>query len=291
MEAKSEPYQYQWIVNEGLLRDEGILFGMAGAAIQEKIDAIKDYYRTRKATTSTKRDRLIKEIEDLDTELIKAKAEGAGQEEKAIPVNFIPAFLQLLLYAGICYFNFYLEMYWLSPELNSLFICLGLYLFGLFSVFMGRSIMYNTAQSLTEEKMAGTQREKWKIYFEEFAVPLVVSLFIAILPSHAYSLVFSVIACLLFFLLFLLAGKGLVNNFFRAKTELGRHIDHRRKKREQKEKTKKELSLKEELTLTIAALEELDGEEDYKINILTSEYNLAFENRQLTEKASMKKLA
>jgi hypothetical protein len=289
MEVKNEPCQYQWIVNEGLLRDEGTLFGMAGAAIREKVEAIRNYYRTRKATTLAKRDGLVKEIEGMDDD--PSKKPQANQEPAPGPVNFIPTIFQLLLYAGSCYFNFYLIMYWLSPAFHSIFICLGLYLFGLFSVFMGRSIMYNTARSLTGEKTADAQRENWKIYFEEFGVPLVVSLFIAILPSNTYSLLFSIIATLLFFLLFLLGGKGLVNTFFRARTEFGRYIQRNQKRREQKARSRKMQALKEDLISTVAALEELNAEEDYKINILTSEYNLALESRQLNDNPSVKKLA
>lgn len=291
MEVKNEAYQYQWIINEGLLRDEGTLYGIAGANTQEKVEAIRDYYRIKKAASQTKREQLEKEIDRLGTKLSTTldgpRDVGNGPNES----NLIPIFMQLLLYGGICYFNFFLETYWLSPAIHSIFICVGLYLFGLFSVFIGRSIMYNSALSLADEKMSSGQREKWKIYFEELGVPAVVSLFISILPAHAYPLHFSVIAALVFFLLFLLGGKGLVNTLFRARVESGRWFQAVRKKKEEKNRLAKLDALREQLILAIATLEELNGEEAYRINVFNSEYKLAFQGRQFDPTISVKKLA
>lgn len=281
MEIKNEPNQYQWIINEGLLRDEGTLFGIAGANIEDKITAIRDYYRIKKAATQTKREQLDKEMEELQSDLAKALSKIPDLESNSKSINLVPTFLQIFLYGGICYFNFYLESYWLSPVIHSTLICVGLYLFGLFSVFIGRSIMYNAAGALAEDKAGVGKREAWKIYLEEFGVPLVVSLFISILPANAYPIHISVIATLFFFLLFLLGGKGLVNTFFRARAELGWLFQNARRKRDQKKKLKKRNILQEELGKALAILGELNGEEDYKIKILTSEYKLAFESRQL----------
>lgn len=261
MEDKTEPYQYQWIDNEGLLRDEGTLYGIAGATIEEKTAAIQDYYRVKKAGPQTKRVRLEKEIADLP-------APAAAR-----PFGLIPVVLQLLFYTAICYFNYWLEHYWLTPVFLSPFICLGLYAFGLFSVFIGRSILYN---SLTDE----TDRAKWTIYLEEFGVPLIVSLFIAILPAKSYPLEDSIVAGLLFFMLFLFGGKGLVNTFFRVRGEAALYAQRRRLD-----------TLQNDLESTAAALEALDHEEEYKIKLFTSEYKLAFSSRQLAGGALVKKFA
>lgn len=292
MEDKNEPYQYQWIINEGLLRDEGVLFGIAGAAIDDKLAAIGDFYRIRKASSQTKREQLEKEIGEFNGELMKAEKEEGLAGNGHNPINFIPILLQLAIYAAICYFNFYLERYWMSPVLMAMPICVGLYLFGLFPVFLGRSVLYNSAGSLTDVGMAdGQQRERWKIYFEEFGVPLVVSLFVVILPSGVHPILFSIIAGLVFFLLFLLGGKGLVNCLYRVRGELGRYWAAWRTRKEQKGFQAKLKALKDELALTLAALKELDGEEEYKQNILTSEYNLALASRKGDGPTPVKKLA
>jgi len=286
MEDKTDLHQYQWIINEGLLRDEGVLFGLAGAAIGDKIDAIREYYRIKKAGAQTKREQLEKEIAEVGADLARQLAEAQALEPGK--VNLVPVLIQLFLYGGICYFNFFLETYWLSPVIRSIPICVGLYLFGLFSVFLGRSIMYNSVRDLADGRKDGQPREKWKIYLEELAVPLVVSLFVAVLPSFTYPLTFSILAALFFFLLFLLGGKGLVNNFFRLRVEAGRHFQRYGEKRRQKKWAVKLRTLRGEQSVAMAALMELDGEEEYKIHILTSEYKLAIENRQLANQMSLK---
>jgi hypothetical protein len=275
MEEKIEPHQYQWIINEGLLRDEGTLYGIAGAGVQEKTDAIRDYYRIKKAASRTKQDHLDKKITEIREQLPMPDSESS---------NLLPILLQLLMYVGICYFNYWLESYWLSPVFHTTFICLGLYLFGLFSVFIGRSVMYNTAQSLTDEKGQADQREKWKIYLEELGVPLIVALFISILPARAYPIEYSVVAGLFFFMLFLLGGKGLVNTLFRVRREMAGCFQHLRRSK----KNKALISLQGDLESTAAALEELNGEEEYKIKVFASEYKLAFESRQLANGEFMK---
>jgi len=137
--------------------------------------------------------------------------------------------------------------------------------------------MYNATQSLADEKDQTRQREKWKIYLEELGVPVTVSLFISILPARAYPIEYSVVAALFFFMLFLLGGKGLVNTLFRVRKELATGFQHLRQKKKSNELT----SLQGDLESTDAALEELDGEEEYKIKVFTSEYKLALESRQL----------
>jgi hypothetical protein len=291
MEIKTDPHQYQWIINEGLLRDEGTLYGLAGAAIQEKMAAIRDYYRIKKAASRTKKEQLNKKIGEINSELSQALSGPDTPNAIDNPSTPIPIILQLLFYTGICFFNYWLERYWLSPVFHSTFICVGLYLFGLFSVFIGRSIMYNAAQSLADEQNPVAQREKWKIYLEEFGVPLVVSLFISILPARTYPIEYSVLGFLFFFMLFLLGGKGLVNTFFRSGKELALHFQYLGKKKESQAKAKELNVLQNDLELTNATLEGLDGEQEYKIKIFTSEYNLAFENRQIAYSASIKKLA
>jgi len=286
MEVNNEPHQYQWIVNEGLLRDEGTLYGIAGAGLLEKTEAIRDYYRIRKAASRTKQEHLKEQIE----ELIKLSI-SSHKDSTDTPSNLIPILLQLILYAAICYFNYWLVSYWLSPAIQSVPIFLGLYLFGLFSVFIGRSVMYNAAQSLTEEIAPAEKREKWKIYLEEIGVPLIVSLFIATLPARFYPIEFTIVAVPLFFMLFLLGGKGLINTLFRSRKELARSFQYFRQKKERKKKKLELQTLQKDLESTDAALEELNGEEEYKIKVFASEYKLAFESRQLANGVPMKKLA
>lgn len=72
--ANWEPAIAYWIENDGLLRDEGIVFGMSGIPTvpESKIEAIAAYYRARIARTEAKRravqeerDRLNRRVEVL----------------------------------------------------------------------------------------------------------------------------------------------------------------------------------------------------------------------------------
>jgi hypothetical protein len=291
MEVSNELHQYQWIVNEGLLRDEGTLYGIAGAGMEEKVAAIRDHYRIKRAVSQTKEQFLNKKIESFNKHFSETSTDTNSLTGVDNPSNLFPIALQLLFYTSICYFNYWFESYWLSPFLQSTFICLGIYLFGLFSVFIGRSIMYNTVQSLSEEKTPINQREKWKIYFEELGVPLIVSLFISILPAKSYPIEFSIMAALFFFMLFLFGGKGLINTLFRARKELRLYSQYLRKNKDHKARTNELYTLQRDLESTIVTLEELNGEEEYKISIFASEYQLAFESRQLANGVSIKKFA
>src|SRR6185437_16029324 len=114
-------------------------------------------------------------------------------------------------------------------------------------------------------------RERWKIYFEEFAVPLVVALFIAILPVNFHPINVTTIAAVLFFLLFLLSGKGLVNTFFRARAEIGRLAERHRRRRAYRNSVKEMNAAQEEWRVAAAEWGELDAEKAYKINVLNSE--------------------
>lgn len=85
-------------------------------------------------------------------------------------------------------------------------------------------------------------------------------------------------------MLFLFGGKGLVNTFFRARKEVRVYFQYVRKNRQVD-------ALLEELNSTTAVLAELNAEEEYKIKIFISEYQLAFGSRHLDGGLSMKKFA
>ena len=55
---------YQWIVNEGLLRDEGTLFGIAAADVSDKLKAIEEYYKI-KCSSDTEKLRNLEEALQL----------------------------------------------------------------------------------------------------------------------------------------------------------------------------------------------------------------------------------
>jgi hypothetical protein len=298
--------QYLWITNDGLLRDEGTLYGIANADKIAKTEAIKEYYNTRTTSFQEQKaflERTHQEIEDrvqaIPADIERLKAEFVG-ENKALRQlhHLLPIAFQLLCYVSVCSFNYFLLQYWLNPVLVSTLICLGLYSFGLFSVFIGRSILYNPTESIAESKEGYSGREKWKLYLEEFGVPSIVALFICILPFRAYPVEYSLVAFLFFFLLFLFGGKGLVNTLFRLRTEFTSYAKGRKLKRQfqsketsllemKKELEEKLLSIEEQIKAPTIELNKLIAERDYKINLFNSEYNLASEGRNALTKSQI----
>jgi hypothetical protein len=301
--------EYPWITNEGLLRDEGTLFGIAGAPIEDKLNAIRNFYYTRKAIPIQKKEGSDQQITTLNTsinsiniEVQKLQAENTTRlTEDRKPFNLVPVAFQFLVYTCVCYFNYYLLKFWLSSAIVSESICIGLYLFGLSSVFLGRSIMYNSDQTISTEKDT-INREQWKVYLEEFGVPAIVALFICTLTFRHYPVEYTIAAFIFFFFLFLFSGKGLINQQFRLRKELASWLNYTRgtlkfnkeKRQLLKKKTEAEnsiMTLRKETQEPATILRELGAEEAYKIHVFLSEYNLASGSRQSLNKSQLKKLA
>lgn len=303
--------QYQWITNEGLLRDEGTLYGIANADITDKLNAIVDYYDIQRADSRQKKDSLIKRrteheiiLQSIPSELEQLKEKLTITFAEYPPGNLLPVTFQLIAYLSICIFNYYLIEYWLSPVITSKLICLGFYTFGLFSVFIGRSILYNRTNSLSEGKEEPTNipREKWKIYLEEFGIPAIVALFICTLTFRSYPLEYSIVAFLFLFLLFLFSGKGLINTLFRLKKEFTnswaslKSLFKFRKERKAlnmkfKETENAIMETDKELERPEAFLMEQDAEQAYKTHIFLSEYRLAQQGQESLRPSQLSQFA
>jgi len=301
-------YEYLWIINEGLLRDEGTLFGIAGAPYDEKVNAIREYFNAKKAQDQQRKDSFEQEFKK-ELSLIESCENEINQKWKAFDqlvrerksYNLGPITFQIIAYLAICYFNYYLVSYWLTPGNVSSFICLGLYLFGLFSVFLGRSIMYNS-NNISVDIQEEVRREKWKVFLEEIGIPVVVSAFICILTFRYYPVEYSVGALALFILLFLFSGKALINLQFRLKKEFSLYWNDAKERQKVKkqiqrlDKKKDEIekasaTKRKEVQEPLAALKALEAEEAYKIHVFMSEYNLAFETRPSLDDNQLRKLA
>jgi hypothetical protein len=291
----------EWIDNDGLLRDEGVLFGIAETDFSEKVDSIKSGFdKVKGAFVITQKhieDSLIgiekEEEKGLDAIVEIKKQLTALRANNVVGTHSVlPGLFQLIAYTAICFFNYYLMLYWLKPVFaEQTLIPIGLYLFGLLSVFMGRAMVYNSSSLVQSEGDEGRPvREKWKILLEELGIPIVVSGFISILSFKFYPVEWSVAAFLLFFFLFSFSGKGLVNIIHTNYRYLKLQIKHRKSIRDKKKEIKGEEftlialekrkeTLEKELQIPATKLSELNALLSYKIKIFESEYNLAKEAR------------
>ena len=297
---------FTWILNEGMLRDEGSLFGIAGAEITDKLESISSYYQTKTAYPQQQKRYLEEkivllkaEIESASDELSEVRSvQQASISKEKISYQLWPVAFQFLAILAVSGFNFFLVRYWLSPVISSDVICLGIYLCGLFSVYIGRSIILNSGDEDNDEESNAAIK---KNYLREFGVAAAVSLFICTITFNNYPVQNSVAAFLLMFLLFL-CGKVLVNTLFRLKKEFSasfRMMSARYKARRAEKKLSGKIDEAEKaLRQSFEALQEpeitlakLQAEQQYKTHVFRSEYNLALQSRQALNKPSLKQLA
>ena len=197
-ETRSVP---DWITNDGLLRDEGALFGMAQATpdqVETKVQIIRDVYDGLIATAKHQEERLNERaahLKDKQTalkqkeETLKAsidspdvpKVDGA---EDHTPHTFTRHVVGFLVAALACVGPFFLIYEQFQNEFDhALWISLGVTLAGFFSVFSPVSLLFTSTEAQTRPSDAP---EPWKIYLVEVAVPITVSTFVVLWRVEAY---------------------------------------------------------------------------------------------------------
>jgi hypothetical protein len=290
---------FHWINNEALLRDEGALFGIAAAEIDDKLNAIESFFKTRMSEALVRKQFLEQKIQEHDLVIGVNRKEVTSLadqlEESRQKNNMLPSLVQFLAVLCVCIFNFFVVRWWLSPSIDSDLICAGIYLSGLFSFYISRAVN-NPENTETEEAEKG-----WKINLREFAVAAGVALFICILTYRSYPAAHSVAAFLMLCIGFF-AGKVLMNSIAQLKEEGGNWLQHAtqrwRLKKQQKQLTK---AIEQSLTSIDAAraelqepsilLKKLEAEQEYKTRIFLSEYNLALQSRNASSKSPAKQFA
>src|SRR5688500_10914590 len=209
---------FHWINNEGLLRDEGALFGIAGAEIDDKMNAIESFFKTRTAAALQKKEFLEQKIQEHDLVISvnrKQITTIADQLEESRKKNYmLPSLVQFLAVLSVCIFNFFVVRWWLSPSIDSDLICAGIYLTGLFSFYISRAV------NILKNKETDEAEKVWKINLREFAVAAGVALFICILTFRSYPATHSV-AAFLMLCISVIAGKVLMNSVTQLKEEGG----------------------------------------------------------------------
>lgn len=288
-----EPEQFLWIKNEGLLRDEGILFGIAAADIADKLAAIDHYYSMQNAsdTQLVKRlqENLQQNLKDQDEKKNELIALSAPQPKNPTPHQFFPVLMQLVVYLAVAGANLYLVNFWMIEFPFP--ICLGIYLFGISGLFIGASILYNHNAAITTRNAEEGKREKWKVYLEEFGIPLVTSAAIVALSWKYWEPIESICVGLLCFFLFLYTGKAAISLFYRIRKEGGaffrivgnawKRSGNRRGLKLTLKRLKRAASdLEQRLQEALASIERNEADRDYRIKLFRSEYTLAGSSRE-----------
>jgi hypothetical protein len=284
-----------WITNDGLLRDEGVLFGLSSANTEEKTNAIKNFYAELKAAAEGKRSAIDKTLETLHVQWSQlgirkeSLSPTSGEQELVKPdTHFARNLLGLIFITSACIGNFYLIHYFVSPRFG-IAASVGIFLFGLFSLIAPLSTWLDP-----EAEENRTFMGKLKTGLLEIGSPLATTIFVSyIVYEQTDKFGFTIVFGLFLFFLFFFCGKLLLGVFHNVAKELSVIKAYLLKVREIKKKSESDLSkdenlLKELLTLN-QKIENLQAESsslaaqctgydqqcELKINLFLSEYQLA----------------
>lgn len=226
----SQMSNFDWITDKNLLRDEGVYYGLSDSADEpkEKINAIRLYFQERidfvKTTINSKEKELGRnEARSSDCERqiaeLREKIQSQYTDQQLPAHDFWRYLTGLAAYIGMFVFNFWLIYEWLllSGVKYPAFTAIAVYLFGAFSLFNRLSILYSSDQATLIKNE--TEREKWKIYLEEVAIPFVAAVYVVYKGLNAHPPAEGLIFFLLIFGIFIFAGKGLLNILVRLKQE------------------------------------------------------------------------
>jgi hypothetical protein len=219
-------YSFEWLNDEHALREEGAYYGLVEGDTQEKENAIRQYFQIfiqsllkgieidENSLTNLATD--VAQLEDLK---IKKQAE---KESWQVPMDFQQhLFYRYLIgitaYALILLFNFGLiyETLALSTK-YPLWLSLGVYLFCMLSQIRRVSNVYSSDSHVVPAVLAS--EERWKVYAEEYGIPLVGALFVVLFGQPGTALQGSMIF-LLVLTLFIYAGKGFWQSWFHVQEE------------------------------------------------------------------------
>lgn len=218
--AGSPTEDFSWILDDNLLRDEGVRYGLVGAAVEYKTTTIKNYY-----------DRKIAEAEQsainnqqrygklADEKILQEEKRNRLREEITALAIIIPRSdhqffrfaVMFMAYTMMVVFCFFAIYEWMGDSWGaSLLITIGVYVLGGFSMYYRTAVMYNA----TEEVKKDSERELWKSHIEEFVLPAIATFFILLWGDKEATIGQTIIFFFTTYALLLFSGRGLLKSFF-----------------------------------------------------------------------------
>jgi hypothetical protein len=209
-----QPHFFAWIEDEEQLRDEAVLFGLSEGDLEKKIAVIDAYFEERRVRATwqqqnllQKRERVSQELAEKRQELQTLQSQSEKYSEYQAPQNHYKArfLVGTLAYAAISVLGFSWVYTWLAPHWQSpLWITLGAYGLGLFSLWNTNSVFYDSNVAPT-----------WRRWLEELGTAFIAAFFVVVWewPKHGWLESLSVF--LLTFFVFMYAGKGLLASLSR----------------------------------------------------------------------------
>lgn len=222
--------KFYWIENIGILRDEGIIFGLSNSPITEKIesinkyfDEIKFFYKNRFNQLNSKLDYLKADEKDL-IEIIKEKKTKLNliytevESEKKDPTYIIRNIVGLLFISAACLFVYFIIINALGENFqNTSLVSIALMLVGLFGLYAKTSMFFENQSEVTEKL-------NWKQLLLEVGLPLSVAFFIFVHAIENHSILKAFSYFLLLAIFFLFGGKLLLSIITLIQNDLTNHI-------------------------------------------------------------------
>lgn len=295
--APPAPHRTNWIRNDGLLRDEGVLFGLTGldGTLEYKERSIRRYYERLEAKTARERARIeariahVKEqrqrVQDALEELEESSVATATTTEttRGVSPNDSVRFGTGLVFAlATCALNYAL-LYELVADSFAYpaVIAAGVLFGGMFSVFQPISVLFSSDHALRDVPGAA---ELWKVRLIEFGMPIAAAAFAVVWRLATWAPVELIATFLFVAFLFLVAGKLLLSTLppLVQARRAGTRRRSARKRRHERDALRKKLNdLDDERAVLTDQLhellssEEIDAVCNHKIDLFRSEVELA----------------
>jgi len=206
--------KFFWIEDEGLLRDEGVLFGLEGVAVEEKIETINNYYDqvilpsiVKKDSIELKKEEVIKKVELINDKIISLEVDITKKNEVKKELNFYWMARNILgatLVLTTVIANYKVIEFFLKPYFGqNILPAIGIFGFGMFNIFKPFSIWF-----LQDEQISFPTSKATKIDFITEILPPLVSTSLLIAFSFNFFPIHILLVGFFFVLtLFLLNGK------------------------------------------------------------------------------------
>lgn len=243
----------EWIVDDNLLRDEGVFFGQTKAEKSHKVWAINALYVGKNAALKKQIDFIDQEIEYLETvqqaydEKLSLLYTNQLALSKALPHNnhdFYNRLITTLVYIIILGTVFPTVLDWTSWRGSyAPFLAFGVYLFGSLSLFSSKSVVYFFNTTVAKE----SEREFYKIIIEQLLIPFVAATFLVIFGLESQGTVNALMLWLLLLFLFVFTGKGIMVAVYGLHKSYTQLLDNRRQRNTYKNLIKDKMALIEDL--------------------------------------------
>ena len=285
-----------WLINEDILRDEGVIFGLSGSNSDEKVAIIRHYFAQQTAET----DRIIEHKEEKIGELnywvnekeslvkeLEVKIQNLKNQEFTEQHHLPRTIVGLLLACGIAVGNYFLIEESLRGQFQqSGLIAMGVFWAGMFNLFGRISFLHDDDKT-----------SSWRRILEEIGMPLASAFFVF---AQIYTTQPALKAWALFafiFFLFMFSGKLLLGNLTILKNDLS---IFQKRNQLQKDKIKKVVDWENEigkykieiekhrqdkqdvlpeLTKLSTQNSKIKAQRDMLIKVFESEYHLASQYR------------